>query len=133
MLQHAEEKFKYVRHLTFTVWALDMMLLQLANDLRDTDLLQLLHARLSKNQNLTQHVAAKVDEVHENVKDMKQILAKTRRSATLLSSDTVVQQMPLKPAVFYGRDAIIEEITQLLVKEETSRLCILGWERLQFH
>ena len=57
---------------------------------------------------------------------MKQILAKTRRSATLPSSDSVVQQMPLKPAVFYGRDVIIKEITQLLVKEETSRVCILG-------
>ena len=34
--------------------------------------------------------------------------------------------MPLKPAVFYGRDVIIEEITQLLIKEETSRVCILG-------
>ena len=34
--------------------------------------------------------------------------------------------MPLKPAVFHGRDAIIEEITQLLIKEETSRVCILG-------
>ena len=57
---------------------------------------------------------------------MKQILAKTRRSATLPSSDTVVQQMPLKPAVFHGQDVIIEEITQLLIKEETSRVCILG-------
>ena len=34
--------------------------------------------------------------------------------------------MPLKPAVFYGRDVIIEEITLLLIKEETSRVCILG-------
>ena len=34
--------------------------------------------------------------------------------------------MPLKPAVFHGRDVIIEEITQLLIKEETSRVCILG-------
>ena len=34
--------------------------------------------------------------------------------------------MPLKPAVFHGRDDIIEEITQLLIKEETSRVCILG-------
>ena len=100
--------------------------LQFANDLRDTDLLQLLHARLSTNQNLTQHVhediqhvANKVD-VHEDVKDMEQILPKTQRSAT------VVQQMPLKPAVFHGQDHVIEEITQLLVKEETSRVCILG-------
>ena len=52
--------------------------------------------------------------------DMKQFFAKTQQSAT------VVQQMPLKPAVFHGRDAIIEEITKLLVKEETSRVCILG-------
>ena len=34
--------------------------------------------------------------------------------------------MPLKPAVFHGRDVIIEEITQLLIKEEISRVCILG-------
>ena len=34
--------------------------------------------------------------------------------------------MPLKPAVFHGRDVIIEEITHLLIKEETSRVCILG-------
>jgi len=61
--------------------------------------------------------------VHE---DVKQILAKTQQSATLPSSDTVVQQMPLKPAVFHGRDVIIEEITQLLLKEETSRVCVLG-------
>ena len=64
--------------------------------------------------------------MHEDVKDMKQILAKTQQSATLPPSGTVVQQMPLKPAVFYGRDLVIEEITQLLVKEETSRVCILG-------
>ena len=34
--------------------------------------------------------------------------------------------MPLKPAVFHGWDVIVEEITQLLIKEETSRVCILG-------
>ena len=100
--------------------------LQLANDLRDSDLLQELHARLAKIQSLSQQVANKIDDVHEDVKDIKQILAKSRRSATLRSSDTVVQQMPLKPGVFHGRDDIIEEITQLLMKEETSRICILG-------
>ena len=36
--------------------------------------------------------------------------------------------MPLKPGlgVFHGRDDIVEEITLLLMKEETSRVCILG-------
>jgi hypothetical protein len=38
--------------------------------------------------------------------------------------------MPLKPGVFHGRDDIIEEIIQLLVKEETSRVCILGPGRM---
>ena len=93
--------------------------LQLANDLRDSDLLQELHTRLARIQNLTQ-------QVHEDVKDIKQILIKTQQSATLRSSNTVAQQMPLKPGVFHGRDVIIEEITQLLMKEETSRICILG-------
>ena len=47
----------------------------------------------------------------------------------------VVQQMPLKPAVFYGQDLVIEEITQLLIKEDECRVCILGaggMNRLQF-
>ena len=58
--------------------------------------------------------------------DVKQILAKTQQLAMMPSSANIVQQMPLKPAVFHGRDIIIEEITHLLIKEETSRVCILG-------
>ena len=108
------------------VWVVDIMFLQLANDLRDSDLIHELHARLAKIQNLTQQAINEVRDVHEDVRDIKQILAKTRRSAMLRSSDTFVQQMPLKPGVFHGRDDIIEEITQLLMKEETSRVCILG-------
>ena len=64
--------------------------------------------------------------MYEGVEDIKQILAKTQQLATTPSSGTVAQQMPLKPGVFHGRDVIIEEITQLLMKEETSRICILG-------
>ena len=48
----------------------------------------------------------------------------------------VLQQMPLEPAVFYGQDLVIQEITQLLIKEDTCRVCILGasgMNRLQFH
>lgn len=48
-------------------------------------------------------------------------------SVNLLQSDTVVpQQMPLKPEVFYGQGGLVEEILQLLVNENTSRVCILG-------
>ena len=85
-----------------------------------------LHVRLAKIQNMTQQVANKVDDMHEDVKNIKEILVKTQRSATLRLSDAVVQHMPLKPGVFHGRDDIIEEITQLLMKEDTSRVCILG-------
>ena len=70
-------------------------------------------------------MANKVDDVHEDVKDIKQILAKTRRW-TRRKSDTVIQQMPLKPEIFHGRGGIVKEIAQLLIKEETSRVCILG-------
>ena len=71
-------------------------------------------------------MADKIDDVHEDVKDIKQILAKTRRSAPRRISDGVVQQMPLKPEIFHGRGNIVKEIALLLMKEETSRICILG-------
>ena len=129
-LSTALEKFKVCR--TSDIHGLGRLTspsLQLANDLRDSDLLQELHARLgclAKIQNLTQQVADKVDDIQEDVKNITQILAKSQQLAMLRSSDTIVQQMPLKPAVFHGRDDIIEEITQLLMKEDTSRICILG-------
>ena len=36
------------------------------------------------------------------------------------------QEMPLKPEIFHGRDDLVEDIAQLLLREETSRVCILG-------
>ena len=64
----------------------------------------------------------------------KEILAETRRSDTLRSSDTVVQQMPLKPAVFHGQVDFIKEITLLHMEEGASRVCRLGprWDRKDF-
>jgi tetratricopeptide (TPR) repeat protein len=34
--------------------------------------------------------------------------------------------MPLKPEIFHGRDDFVGDIAQLLLQEETSRICILG-------
>jgi len=34
--------------------------------------------------------------------------------------------MPLKPGVFHGRDDLVNEIAQLLVKKETAHVCLLG-------
>jgi tetratricopeptide (TPR) repeat protein len=42
-------------------------------------------------------------------------------------SDTVVRhQIPLKPGIFHGRDDLVHEIAQLLVKKETAHVCLLG-------
>jgi tetratricopeptide (TPR) repeat protein len=50
-----------------------------------------------------------------------------RETASAGLSDTVVrQEMPLKPEIFHGRDDFVEDIAQLLLDEETSRICILG-------
>ena len=78
--------------------------------------------------------------IKQVVKNIEQFLADAQRQAMLHSSDAFVQQMPLKPGIFHERDDIIDEITQLLMKEETSCICIfgpggimpLGWVRLQF-
>lgn len=34
--------------------------------------------------------------------------------------------MPLKPHIFHGQEALVEEIAQLFMNEDTSRVCILG-------
>ena len=72
-------------------------------------------------------MANKVDDMHNKVEDIHKYLVRSKRSATLLPYDAAVrQEIPLKPEVFYGRDDFVEEITQLLLQEETSRVCILG-------
>ena len=54
------------------VWAVDFYLpfLQLANNLRDSDLIQELRAHLARIQSLTQQVADNFDDVHNDVKHL---------------------------------------------------------------
>ena len=60
---------------------------------------------------LMQHVSTKVDEVAWRPDQ----------------SDTVVQQqMPLMPEIFHGRETLVQDNAQLLIKEESPRVCILG-------
>ena len=76
----------------------------------------------------------KVDDVHHNVEDIhhkvaniETFLLKLKRSGTQPVSDSLArQEMPLKPEIFHGRDDLVEDIAQLLLQEETSRVCILG-------
>ena len=61
-------------------------------------------------------MANKVDNIEE-------ILLRLEQSRTVA---VVRQPIPLKPEIFHGREGLVEEIAQLLMKEETSRVCILG-------
>ncbi|KDR74973.1 hypothetical protein GALMADRAFT_248793 [Galerina marginata CBS 339.88] len=111
---------------------------KLANDLRDSDLLQELRARLGKMANTVDDISRDLKQVDTKVDgisgDVKQAVAKIeefeellKRSTAAPRSDTVArQQIPLKPEIFHGRDGLVEEVVQALMKEETSRVCILG-------
>ena len=101
-----------------TLWtgATKLPFLQLANDLRDSALISDLHARLHK-----------VDDMHHKVEDIHTYLFKLKRSGTRPVSNSISrQEMPLKPEIFHGRDDLVKDIAQLLVREETSRVCIFG-------
>ena len=74
--------------------------------------------------NKVDDVHHKVDDMHHKVEDIHTIL---KRSGTRPVSDSLArQEMPLKPEVFHGRDDLVVSIAQLLLREETSRVCILG-------
>jgi hypothetical protein len=73
------------------------------------------------------HVAEGVEHMANKVDNISTYLLKSKRSATPLASDTVVRhQMPLKPEIFHGRDDLVDEISQWLVKKETAHVCLLG-------
>ena len=71
----------------------------------------------------------KVDGMHHKVEDIHTYLFNAKRSGTGPVSDSLSpsrQEMPLKPEIFHGRDDLVEGIAQLLLQEETSRICMLG-------
>ena len=119
-----------------SIWAgwLTLTLIQLANDLHDSNLLQELLARLSKMANKVndmhegiKHTANKVDDTANKVEDIHKILFKLKRAGTMLGSDTLArQEMPMKPEIFHGRGNLVGDIVQSLLQEKTSRVCILG-------
>jgi hypothetical protein len=87
-----------------------------------------LHGRLKKISNKIDDMHKDVRHVAKAVEDISTYLSKSRRSATMrLPSDTTArQQIPLKPEIFHGRDDLVNEIAQWLVKEETAHVCLLG-------
>jgi len=113
------------------VGKLKLSFVQITNDLRDSAHISEIHARLRRMADKlddihegVKHTANKVDDIHNKLEDFEVIL---KRSGTRFVSDTLTrQEMPLKPEVFHGRDDMVEGIAQLLLHEETSRVCILG-------
>ena len=92
---------------------LKLPFLQFANDLRDS---AFIHTRLRK-----------IDDMHHKVEDIHTYLFNIERPGKRPVSNTHSrQEMPLKPEIFHGRDDLVEGIAQLLLQEETSRVCILG-------
>jgi tetratricopeptide (TPR) repeat protein len=68
-----------------------------------------------------------VKHVVKTVENISTYLSKSKRSATMILSDTVVRhQIPLKPEIFHGRDDLVLEIARLLVKKQTAHVCLLG-------
>jgi len=65
----------------------------------------------------------KFDDMHNKMGEMHTFLM-PKGSDTLARQE--MQEMPLKPEIFHGRDGLVEGIAQLLLQEETSRVCILG-------
>ena len=116
-----------------TLWVarLNLRFLQLGNELRASALISDLHARLRKMANKVDDVHHKVYDVHHKVDDMhhkvEDIHTILKRSGMRPVSDSLTrQEMPLKPEIFHGRDELVEGIAQLLLQEETCRVCILG-------
>ena len=108
-----------VSGMTLLARRLKLTFLQLANDLRDSALISDLHARLIKmaNKVYDMHDKKRVDDIHTIL-----FMLGTRPASDSLTR----QEMPLKPEIFHGRDDLVEGIAQLLLQEETSRVCILG-------
>ena len=129
--RYAEVHGAYLDKLRSGQGQLKFPFFQLANDLRDSALIGDLHARLRRMANKVDDIHHKVDDVHHNVEEIHHkvddIQTFLKRSETRPVSDTHSrQEMPLKPEIFHGRDDLVNGIAQLLLQEETSRVCILG-------
>ena len=107
------------------VWSTEVTRFQFANNLRDSTILQELHARLDRMANKFDDMQKDMKHVVNVVEDIQQYMYKSNRSTTIISSSDR-QQMPLKPEVFHGRDDFVKSIVQFFLQEETSRVCILG-------
>jgi len=100
---------------------------QVANTLRNTNVLKRVEAQLQKIHTLTLEVAGKVNEIDGKVDTLVigfgQILKNVKETTAKLDR----QEMPSKPIIFFGRDELVKKISGLLSSpEKTSHICFLG-------
>jgi len=92
--------------------------------LRQTRALEDLQGQLKSIQSLTQFVADQVVLVRNDIRNFGQVVASVKQEAS--SKKLERQDMPSKPAVFYGRDDLVEKTSKLLSSEAALHMCILG-------
>jgi len=96
--------------------------------LYQTRALEDVQEQLKRIQNLTQFVADKVVQVGNDVKDIRgfcEVLASREHEAR--SKKLERQDMPSKPAIFFGRDGLVKKVSMMLSSSETaSHICLLG-------
>ena len=84
--------------------------------------------QLKSIQNLTQFVADQVVLVGNDVKDIKgfcEVLASREQEASARKLER--QDMPPKPAIFFGRDGLVKKVSTMLSSSEmASHICLLG-------
>ena len=100
---------------------------QVTNQFQIGEVLKNIQLRLQKLQDLAQHVADRVDLIHERLDKFDDILANIN-NAHAKSKVAVMtkQKLPTKPFIFHGRDDLVQEISELLCQEKSCRVCILG-------
>ncbi|KDR71136.1 hypothetical protein GALMADRAFT_75322 [Galerina marginata CBS 339.88] len=71
-------------------------------------------------------ISTKVGNLEDRFGEFEEVLKRSDVVPKPRSDAVARQQIPLKPEVFYGQDDLVKEISEFLVKQETSRVCILG-------
>ena len=84
-----------------------------------------MQGQLKKIQSLTQSVADQVVLVHNDIKNFSDVVASVKQEASAKKLER--QDMPPKPAIFFGRDGLVKKVSAMLWLSETaSHICLLG-------
>jgi tetratricopeptide (TPR) repeat protein len=102
----------------------------MSRELRTAEELHRIQTRLEAIYGLTKEVASRVGEIQTRVDLMDskvdEIKAMMKKAQVNRASILPWREMPMKPAHFHGRDAVVADVARLLVSGEKPRVCILG-------